>query len=86
MAEKATKTIVVKLGYGEQGQESLEREFDFYMHDLYNLQGEVIPRCGGMYRGRVNGMPLGCLLLQFCSGPPIADNEEFLCVLFSSMT
>lgn len=82
VAEESTETVVIKLARGEQEQESLEREFDFYMHDLYDLQGEVVPRCEGIYRGRVNGLPLGCLVLQYCHGPPIIDGHEFLCVFF----
>lgn len=84
VAEEATDTVVIKLARGEKEQETLEREFEFYMHDLYHLQGQVVPRCGGIYRGRVNGMPLGCLVLEYCSGPPILDGVEFMCVFIFS--
>ena len=82
MAEEPTETVVIKLAYGEEEQENLKREFEFYMYDLYDLQGQVVPRCEGIYRGRVNGLPLGCLVLQYCSGPPILDGQEFLYVFY----
>lgn len=80
VAEEATEMVVVKLAYGGKEQENLEREFDFYMHELYDLQGQVVPKCRGIYRGRISGIPFGCLILQYCSGPPILDGPEFLCV------
>ncbi|KAF8808003.1 hypothetical protein BYT27DRAFT_7098069 [Phlegmacium glaucopus] len=80
--EKATDKVVIKLGWGEKEQESLQREFDFYMHDLYHLQGEVVPQCRGIYRGRVNGLPSGCLVLQYCDGPPITNGSGFFRQLF----
>lgn len=82
VAEEPTETVVIKLAYGEEEQENLKREFEFYMYDLYDLQGQVVPRCEGIYRGRVNGLPLGCLVLQYCSGPPILDGQEFLYVFY----
>jgi hypothetical protein len=82
VAEEPNETVVIKLARGEEEQENLEREFEFYMHDLHDLQGQVVPRCGGIYRGRVNSMPLGCLVLQYCSGPPILDGPEFMCVFY----
>lgn len=84
VAEESTETVVIKIACGEKERQNLEREFEFYMHDLYDLQGQVVPRCEGIYRGRVNGLPFGCLVLQYCFGPPILDGQEFLCVFFFS--
>jgi len=82
VAGEPTETVVIKIACGVKEQENLEREFDFYMHDLYDLQGQVVPRCEGIYRGRVDGLPFGCLVLQYCSGPPILDGQEFLHQVF----
>ncbi|KAF8159763.1 hypothetical protein B0H34DRAFT_674069 [Crassisporium funariophilum] len=78
VAEEPTETVIIKLARGEEEQRAITREFDLYSQDLFHLQGDVVPQCHGIFRGKVDGHPLGCLVLQYCSGPMImADNREF---------
>ncbi|KII89954.1 hypothetical protein PLICRDRAFT_53082 [Plicaturopsis crispa FD-325 SS-3] len=58
--------IIVKIATGKEGIKDLEREAGFYESDLRPLQGSVVPRCYGFFKGKVSGEYQACLLLEFC--------------------
>ncbi|KAJ7026115.1 hypothetical protein C8F04DRAFT_966886 [Mycena alexandri] len=66
-----TDVVAIKVAHGKEALEEMEREAGFYEHQLKSLQGTVVPKLYGFYTTRVNGTPLGCLLLEYCSGPPV---------------
>jgi hypothetical protein len=68
--------IALKIARGEELPE-LEREVEFYDNELRGLQGSVVPRCFGSFKGKVDGIDVACLLMEFCSGPPVRDPHEF---------
>ncbi|KAJ7471278.1 hypothetical protein B0H11DRAFT_2283308 [Mycena galericulata] len=68
-----TETIAIKVVRGKEEIAEMERETGFYENQLKGLQGTVVPKCYGFYTAKVNGTPLGCLLLEYCSGPPNVD-------------
>lgn len=53
---------------GDQEMHSLSREAEFYENELKHLQGTVVPRSLGFFRGKECGIDVGCLLLEYCSG------------------
>ncbi|KAJ7856708.1 hypothetical protein B0H14DRAFT_2156887, partial [Mycena olivaceomarginata] len=63
--------IALKLVRGKEALEEMEREASFYQNQLKDLQGTVVPKCYGFYTAKVGGTPIGCLLLEYCSGPPV---------------
>ncbi|KAJ7139074.1 hypothetical protein C8R44DRAFT_727185 [Mycena epipterygia] len=67
--------IALKISRGQEEVEDMEREAGFYEQQLKGLQSTVVPKCYGFYTTKVNGTPLGCLLLEYCSGPPV-DRER----------
>ncbi|KAJ6460946.1 hypothetical protein C8R45DRAFT_1080980 [Mycena sanguinolenta] len=63
--------IVLKMAHGKEEVEEMEREAGFYNDQLKHLQGTVVPSCFGFYTTKVHGKPVSCLLLEYCSGPPL---------------
>ncbi|KAF7368933.1 hypothetical protein MVEN_00219500 [Mycena venus] len=68
-----TDVVALKVARGSEAVEEMEREAGFYEHQLRDLQGTVVPKCYGFYTAKVRGMDIGCLLLEYCSGPPGRD-------------
>ncbi|KAJ7148664.1 hypothetical protein C8R43DRAFT_1194106 [Mycena crocata] len=66
-----TDVIALKVARGKEEVEEMEREAGFYEQQLKGLQGTVVPKCYGFYTTKVGGTPLGCLLMEYCSGPPV---------------
>jgi hypothetical protein len=67
---KATQAIALKIAHGVQEFMGMEREVEFYEHELKNLQGTVVPRMHGFFRGTtIDLIVAGCMLLEFCEGP-----------------
>ncbi|KII90557.1 hypothetical protein PLICRDRAFT_39132 [Plicaturopsis crispa FD-325 SS-3] len=48
---------------------SLIREYQWYQNQLRSLQGTVIPRCYGVFRGEYHGLWITSLVLQYCGQP-----------------
>ncbi|KAF8960355.1 hypothetical protein BDZ97DRAFT_1665993 [Flammula alnicola] len=69
-------TVICKLGRGSHNIKSLEKEHHFYMQDLAHLQGTVIPRCYGFYKAMVDDVPIGCLLLEYCTGKEVNKKND----------
>jgi hypothetical protein len=79
---EATETIIVKAALGPDEMILLNREAEFYSNELRHLQGTVVPKCFGLFRGKVDGVDFGCLLLEYCSGrAPVWNMLEFRFVL-----
>jgi len=75
---EATDMIVVKTAIGPDEMLLLSREAEFYANELCHLQGTVVPKYFGFFRGKTNGDDFGCLLLEYCSGrAPVWDIQEF---------
>ncbi|KAJ7248216.1 hypothetical protein B0H12DRAFT_1020110 [Mycena haematopus] len=70
-----SNVVALKLAHGKEEVEEMEREAGFYENQLKDLQGTVVPKCYGFYTTKVRGTPLGCLLLEYCSGPPVDRNR-----------
>ncbi|KAJ7176468.1 hypothetical protein C8R46DRAFT_1346512 [Mycena filopes] len=63
--------VALKFAHGEEELEDLQREAGLYEQELKGLQGTVVPKCYGLYTTKIQGTPLGCLLLEYCAGPPV---------------
>lgn len=75
---EATETIIIKSALGPDEMLLLTREAEFYSNELRSLQGTVVPKCFGFFRGKVDGVDFGCLLLEYCSGrAPVWNMLEF---------
>jgi hypothetical protein len=74
----AAEIIVVKVAFSPDEVMLLNREAEFYSNELRDLQGTVVPKFFGFFRGKVDGADFGCLLLEYCSGrAPVWDMLEF---------
>ncbi|KAF8176313.1 hypothetical protein BJ912DRAFT_1063980 [Pholiota molesta] len=62
----AYKWVVLKYSRNLQALASLEREYSFYAQQLASLQGSVIPKCFGLFKGTSCNLTLGCLVLEHC--------------------
>ncbi|KAJ7083649.1 hypothetical protein B0H15DRAFT_1024064 [Mycena belliarum] len=68
--KEPSDVVALKISRGKEEVEDMAREAGFYEQQLKGLQGTVVPKCYGFYTTTVQGTPLGCLLLEYCSGPP----------------
>lgn len=75
--EAPSEVVIIKLARGEAAFEKLAREADIYTNELRHLQGTVVPKFYGFYKGKVDGIDLGCMILEYCSGLPVWDPREF---------
>ncbi|KAJ7621045.1 hypothetical protein FB45DRAFT_928201 [Roridomyces roridus] len=64
---------VIKMAWTPDGTEALEREAQFYDAHMGQLQGRVVPRCLGHFRGKVAGKQMSCLVLEYC--PPVPEKH-----------
>jgi hypothetical protein len=71
-----THTIAVKIAHNEKELENMATEAKFY-DELEPLQGSVVPRVFGFFKGDIDGVKFGCLLMEYCSGPPKIDSHEW---------
>ncbi|KAF9469671.1 hypothetical protein BDZ94DRAFT_1180988, partial [Collybia nuda] len=70
--------VILKTAEGTDRVHHLTREAEMYKGPLKNLQGKVVPKCFGFYTGKRNGVDLGCLVLEYCSGPnPVTHLQQF---------
>ena len=56
---------------------SLQREASFYMNELKQLQGDVVPMCYGFYTDKRKHAKIGCLVLQYCDKVLAEGLDEF---------
>ncbi|KAK1230604.1 hypothetical protein PQX77_006299 [Marasmius sp. AFHP31] len=76
--------VILKIAIGAEKIELLRREAAVYENCLPHLQGSVVPRCYGLYRGRAGarGQPtenMACMILEYCTvhETPSMDRGEF---------
>ncbi|KAF9267006.1 hypothetical protein L218DRAFT_920703 [Marasmius fiardii PR-910] len=83
-APQAPIPVVLKIATGSEQITLLQREASFYENELFHLQGSVVPRYYGLYRGKLlNFSPppqstiarsyrepptSACMILEYCSG------------------
>lgn len=60
--------VAVKWVRGRQAVERLCREAGFYQNELRHLQGTVVPIFHGCYTANIEGVDVGCLILEWCGG------------------
>ncbi|KAL0567848.1 hypothetical protein V5O48_014143 [Marasmius crinis-equi] len=67
--------VILKIAIGAEKMALLEREAAVYEHHLRPLQGNVVPRFHGLYRGRAEARGtrgprdgMACMILEYCSG------------------
>ena len=48
---------------------SLKKEYSFYSNQLSHLQGKHVPHCYGLFRGKLYGKRVYCLLLEYVGLP-----------------
>ncbi|KAF8079023.1 hypothetical protein FPV67DRAFT_1467232 [Lyophyllum atratum] len=71
-----TQVAIAKMARGAKEMHALNMEADFYAKELLHLQGEYVPRCYGFFRGKEDGVDVGCLLLEYCAGfIPVTERE-----------
>ncbi|TFK41952.1 hypothetical protein BDQ12DRAFT_663236 [Crucibulum laeve] len=64
-----TQLAIIKTARGDYESQIALREYDFYSNELLQLQGQVVPECYGLFKGKVNGIDLFILVLEYCHGP-----------------
>ncbi len=72
--------VAVKWARGMDNILVLAHELTCYKEVLQSLQGIVIPYCYGCYVGYVEGLEVGCLVLEWCAGSGPLDPTEIKCV------
>lgn len=81
--------VAIKIAYNNE-LSNLQKEANFYGKELLGLQGTVVPRCLGFFRGQDEmGGFIGCLILEYCQGTIETDMAEFgygLIILTSNLT
>ena len=58
--------LVFKVAAGNSALKRLEHEADIYASKLKDLQGKVVPRYFGMYKGRSDYGNVGVMVLEHC--------------------
>ncbi|KAI0077461.1 hypothetical protein K474DRAFT_1596083 [Panus rudis PR-1116 ss-1] len=58
--------VAVKWSRGKHAIEVLSKEVRLYATALAELQGSVVPRCYGYFEETIDGVDIGCLVLERC--------------------
>lgn len=61
-----TEVVITKMARGSEEVYALNREVEFYTKYLRPLQGKIVPRFLGFFKGRDDGVELGCMILEYC--------------------
>ncbi|TFK26701.1 Diaminopimelate epimerase-like protein [Coprinopsis marcescibilis] len=75
--QEPTHQAILKVGWGKQALDNLQREAAFYTQELLHLQGEVVPRFFGFYKTKIGDREFGCNILEYCIGLPVMDRREY---------
>ncbi|GBE89721.1 hypothetical protein SCP_1700450 [Sparassis crispa] len=59
------QAVICKVVLGKRGVARLRNEVDMYWR-IAELQGDVVPRCFGLFEGELEDGPSACLVLQDC--------------------
>ena len=70
--------VAVKWVRGRPAVERLCVEAGFYQRELRHLQGIVVPVFYGCYTANVEGVDVGCLILEWCGGAVSCPLDELL--------
>lgn len=57
--------------------ETLQKEIQFYDKSLKKLQGVVVPKVFGGYRGHINGGDTAVFIMEYCQSVEEPDAREF---------
>jgi hypothetical protein len=81
------KEMCLKLARGIDEVVHLSHEASFYRNELAKLTGITVPRMYGFFSGHHDDAPVGCLLLELCTGPKVLryDTDEFMYVPFACL-
>ncbi|KAI9057563.1 hypothetical protein FKP32DRAFT_1598132 [Trametes sanguinea] len=60
------RDVICKVAYGQRRIEALQKEADYYNTNLLSLQGTIIPRMYGCYRGDTEDGPTAVMILEYC--------------------
>ncbi|OBZ74796.1 hypothetical protein A0H81_05244 [Grifola frondosa] len=63
------RDVVCKLVYGKRRMKRVRREACFYANELQKLQGRMIPRFHGLFRGEMQDGDTVCLVLDYIGKP-----------------
>lgn len=69
----------IKIAYGDQEYRDLDREYDYYSLELQSLGGIAVPRCYGFFGAEIEGVLVGCIVMDLCIGTDVIlpDYAEF---------
>ena len=70
------REVALKWVVGAERMAGVKREASLYDNELRPLQGTVVPRFYGFFKGIIGDVEVGCIVLEWCSGPPIKDSYE----------
>lgn len=88
MNDNPTQLVILKLARGDRENKLLRHEYGCYTNELVGLQGRYVPFCYGMYNSTVDGIALGCLVLEYCipEQNQLAAQDEWKCVFNTHYT
>ncbi|KAI0347646.1 hypothetical protein BDW22DRAFT_1349679 [Trametopsis cervina] len=66
----------VKWARGRNAVDKLCYEAGIYQRELFDLQGKVVPMTYGCYTAFVEGVDVGCLVLEWCGGTVNYSKDE----------
>ncbi|KAJ7757513.1 hypothetical protein B0H16DRAFT_1370844, partial [Mycena metata] len=68
--------VVLKMARDAGEVAALELEARFYANELKTLQGTFVPFFYGIYHGVVYGVPVACMLLEYCTEGKYRSSPE----------
>ncbi|KAI0800845.1 hypothetical protein C8Q74DRAFT_1314251 [Fomes fomentarius] len=68
--------LALKWVVGAERMAGVKREASLYDNELMPLHGKVVPHFYGFFKGIIGDVQVGCIVLEWCSGPPIRDTFE----------
>ena len=72
----ALRQVALKWVVGASNLGGMKREARLYEKELAPLQGTVVPRFFGFFRGFIGDVEVGCIILEWCGGEPIWETQE----------
>lgn len=68
--------VAVKWVRGQYAIDKLRYEAALYTEELLPLQGDVVPKFYGIFAANIDGVAVGCLVLEWCKGMYLSSMEE----------
>ncbi|KAF7436422.1 hypothetical protein PC9H_003255 [Pleurotus ostreatus] len=69
--------LAIKFARDGYEVETLQKEIQFYDKSLKTLQGDVVPKVFGGYRGRADGVDIAVFIMEYCQSVEEPDAREF---------